>query len=170
MRKDIKKLTLASIFACLSVVLIMLGNVIELFDLTVCAFCAMLVYVSMIEIKGRFPLLIYLTTSVLSLIIMPLSTATLYYCAFFGYYPILRQKLKKAGKFLGKIVSYAIFNIAMILLFLAFKAVFALHNEPPVMYAVLLITANIFFLCFDYALDVFAFIYIKKVRPKLNLK
>ncbi len=170
MKKDIRNITLASIFAALSVAMIVLGSFIEMLDLTVAAFCALTVYISMIEIKGKFPFLIYLSTSILSLVITPLSTAVLYYIAFFGYYPIIRQKLKKAGKLVAKAICFLIFNITMILLFLLFKKIFALQNEPAFMYAILLLTANLFYLCFDYALDVFAFIYIKKVRPKLKLK
>ncbi len=170
MRKEIRNIALASIFSALSVALIIMGGIIELLDLTVSAFCALTVYISMIEIKGKYPFLIYLCTSVLSLIFMPLATSTLYYVAFFGYYPIIRHRLKKAGKLFSKLICLATYNVTMILLYILFKAVFALQNEPATMYIILLITANIFYLCFDYAMDVFAFIYLKKIRTKLGFK
>lgn len=169
MKTKIRKITLSSIFAGLSTALIVLGSVMEIFDLTTAAFCSLLIYISMIEIKGKYPFLIYLTTCVLSLIISPMTTATLYYVAFFGYYPIIRHKLKRLKKTLSKLICFGVFNASMLLLFCFFKAVFSYQNEPIFMYVVLLVTANIFFFCFDYALDVFAFIYIKKIRPKLNL-
>lgn len=168
MSKEIKKITLSSIFSGLTVALIIVGSLFELLDLTCAAFGALTVYISMLEIKGKYPFLIYLTASVLSLILIPLSTATLYYVAFFGYYPILRYRLRKLKKVFSKLICFGLFNFTMILLYLLFKAAFALQNEPYVMYLVLLITANVFFLCFDFALDVFAYIYIKKIRPKLK--
>ena len=170
MGKEIKKISLASVFTALSVAMIIAGSAFELLDLTVSALCSVTVYISMIEIKGKYPMLIYVTVSVLSLIFVPISTSSLYYIAFFGYYPIMRHKLKKIGKTVSSLLCLLIFNITMILLFLLFKAIFDLQNEPTVMYLVLLITSNVFYLCFDYALNVFAFIYIKKIRPKLGLK
>lgn len=170
MRKEIKKISLASLFSALSAALIILGGTMDMLDLTVAAVGSMLVYISMIEIKGKYPFLIYITTSVLSFIFVPMTTSALYYVAFFGYFPIIRYRIKKLGKVISKIICIGIFNVSMILLFLLFKAVFAMQNEPMYMYVILLVTSNIFYLCFDYALDVFAFIYITKIRKKLNLK
>ncbi len=168
MRKDIKKIALSAIFSALIVVLILMGTFIELLDITVAAVCALTIYIVQIETKEKYPILVYITSSVLSLIFTPLSTATLYFVGFFGYYPILKQKLIKLKKQIRKLISILVFNVAMIALMLLFKAVFALQNEPPLMYALLLVTSNVFFICFDYLLDVFTFIYIKKLRDKIK--
>ncbi|MBO4950931.1 MAG: hypothetical protein J6E38_07955 [Clostridia bacterium] len=168
MRKDIKKIALSAIFSALIVVLILMGTFIELLDITVAAVCALTIYIVQIETKEKYPILVYITSSVLSLIFTPLSTATLYFVGFFGYYPILKQKLIKFKKQIRKLISILVFNVAMISLMLLFKAVFALQNEPAVMYVLLLITSNVFFFCFDYLLDVFTFIYIKKLRDKIK--
>lgn len=168
MRKDIKKIALSAIFSALIVVFILIGTFIELLDITVAAVCALTIYIVQIETKEKYPILVYITSSVLSLIFTPLSTATLYFVGFFGYYPILKQKLIKFKKQIRKLISILVFNVAMIALMLLFKAVFALQNEPPLMYALLLVTSNVFFICFDYLLDVFAFIYIKKLRDKIK--
>lgn len=168
MRKDIKKIALSAIFSALIVVLILMGTFIELLDITVAAVCALTIYIVQIETKEKYPILVYITSSVLSLIFTPLSTATLYFVGFFGYYPILKQKLIKFKKQIRKLISILVFNVAMISLMLLFNAVFALQNEPAVMYVLLLITSNVFFFCFDYLLDVFTFIYIKKLRDKIK--
>lgn len=168
MRKDIKKIALSAIFSALIVVLILMGTFIELLDITVAAVCALTIYIVQIETKEKYPILVYITSSVLSLIFPPLSTATLYFVGFFGYYPILKQKLIKFKKQIRKLISILVFNVAMISLMLLFKAVFTLQNEPPLMYALLLVTSNVFFICFDYLLDVFTFIYIKKLRDKIK--
>lgn len=170
MKKEIRNISLASIFSALSVALIIAGTSFELLDLSVAALCSITVYISMIEIRGKYPLLIYATVSVLSLIFMPMSTASLYYITFFGYYPIIRHKIKQKYKAISVLICLLIFDITMVLTLLLFKTVFSLQNEPAFMYIILLITANIFFLCFDYALNIFAFIYIKKIRTRLGLK
>lgn len=168
MKKEIKKISLSAIFSALIVVMILLGTFIDVLDITVAAICSLIVYIIQLETKGKYPFLVYLTASVLSLIFAPLSTATLYFIGFFGYYPIVKLLLIKRNKKIRKLICTAVFNLAMIILFLLFKAVFALQNEPPAMYIALLVTVNVFFLCFDYLHDVFAFIYFKKLRNKIK--
>lgn len=168
MKKDIKKIALSAVFSALIVVLILIGTFVELLDITVAAVCALAIHIVLIETKSKYPFLVYLTSSALSLILTPLSTATLYFVGFFGYYPILKQKLKNHKKIIRKLICALIFNAVMILLMLLFKTVFALQNEPPMMYMLLLITSNVFFFCFDYLLDVFTFIYFKKLRDKIK--
>lgn len=168
LKKEIKKITVSSIFSALIVVLIMLGTFLEILDITVAAVCSLVVFIVLIEEGGKYPLLVYLVSSVLCLIFVSQSSATLYFVAFFGYYPILKLKLKKLSKVLRKTVCIVLFNIATLLLFLIFKAIFAMQNEPAVMYILLIILSNVFFLCFDRLLDVFAFIYFKKLRNKIK--
>lgn len=169
MKKEIKLITLSSLFSALIVVLILIGSFIELLDITVAAVCALAVYVIIIEAGGKYPFLVYITSSVLTLIFMPLSTSTLYFIGFFGYYPIVKRKLAKLKKHLRKFICAIIFNTSMITLMLLFKAVFALQNEPVYMYVLLLITSNVFFFSFDFLLDVFTIIYIKKLRNKIKI-
>ncbi len=168
MKREIQKISISAIFSALIVVMILIGTFIEVLDITVAAVCSLIIYIVQIEAKGKYPMLVFLTSSVLSLIFTPLSTATLYFIGFFGYYPIIKKLFSKLGKGIRKIICIIIFNAAMIFMMLLFKTVFALQNEPFAMYAALLITLNIFFLCFDYLLDVFIFIYLKKIRSKIR--
>ncbi len=168
MKSEIKKISLSSLLSALITVLIMLGYFIEMLDFTVAAVCSLIIYVSDIEIRGKYPFLVYITSCLLTLIFIPLSSASLYFIAFFGYYPIIKKRIGIKKKKLRKLICAALFNISMLITMLVFKAVFALQNEPAIMYVLLLITLNIFFFCFDYLLDVFIFIYIKKIRPKIK--
>ena len=143
MKRDIHKITLSAINSALIVVIILLGTFIELLDITTAALCSLLVFAVMIEAKGKYPILVYLTSSTLLLIFVPLSSATLYFIGFFGYYPIIRNALVKKKKTIRKIICLVIFNVAMSILMLLFKAVFALQNEPLAMYALLIATCNI---------------------------
>lgn len=170
LKKDIKRITLSSIFSALIVVLILLGSFIDVLDITVAAICTLAIYIIQIEIGGKYPFLVYITSSILCLIFVPMTTATLYYVAFFGYYPVFKKKLAKLPKLLKKILCLVVFNGIMILLMLLFKTVFSLQNEPIELYVVLLISINIFFICFDHVLDLFYYIYMKKLRSFINLK
>lgn len=168
--KEIRKISLASILSALSTVLIVAGSFFEILDMTCAALACLIVYITDIEIKGKYPFLVYITTSILSLIFVPLTSATLYYIAFFGYYPIIRKAFSKFKKLYRKLFCLGVFNVAMAVILLMFKAVFAMQNEPYWMYLLLLATLNIFFLSFDYVMDFFIIIYLRKIRPKLNFK
>lgn len=168
MKNDIRKTALSSLLSALIVVFILLGTFIEMLDITVAAICALIIHIVQIEVKGKYPFLVYITSSILSLIFTPLSTATLYFIGYFGYYPIIKLKMIKFKKWHRKLICALIFNASMCLLMLLFKTVFALQNEPWQIYVALLVTLNIFFMCFDYLLDVFIFIYFKKIRPKIK--
>lgn len=169
LKKKIAKISLASVFSALSVVFILLGSILEVLDLTVAALCALIIHISIFEIKDKYPLLIYFSSSVLSIILCPFTSAMLYYVFFFGYYPILKVKLKRLGKFNAKIICTVIFNAVFILLMLLFKTVFALQNEPFFMYIILLAVYNVFFICFDRCIDVLLYVYVKRIRPKLPI-
>ena len=163
-------MTVSSIFSALIVVFIMLGSFIDILDITIAAICTLAVYIIQLEVGGKYPLLVYITSAILCIIFVPMTTTTLYYISFFGYYPILKKALSKFPKLLRKIICVIIFNVIMILLMLLFKTIFALQNEPIAIYIVLLITINVFYICFDYLLDVFHIIYIKKLKKLINLK
>ena len=168
MKNDIKKITLSSIISALIVVLIAIGSLIDLLDITVAAVCTLAVFVIQFEIGTKYSFLVYLTSSVLSLILLPLTTSSLYYICFFGYYPLLKRYTRRFGKRLSKVSCALLFNIVMIILMLIFKAVFALQNEPWPIYAALLVTINVFFFCFDRLMDVFPILYLRKIRNKIN--
>ena len=168
MKNNIRKTALSSLLSALVVVLIVLGTFVDILDITVAAVCTLIIHIAQIEVKGKYPILVYITSSVLALVFTPLSTATIYFIGFFGYYPIIKQKMSKMKRITRKLICFAIFNVVMCLMMLLFKTVFALQNEPVEIYLALLVTLNVFFLCFDYLLDVFVFIYVKKIRNKIK--
>ena len=170
MSKEIRKISLSSILSALSTVLIAAGAFFEILDMTSAALACLIVYITDIEVKGKYPFLVYVTTCILSLIFVPLTTSTLYYISFFGYYPIIRKAFSKLKKLYCKLLCFGVFNIAMTATLLLSKTVFAMQNEPYWIYILLIAALNVFFLCFDYVLDVFVIIYIRKIRPQLNFR
>ena len=97
-KKEIKKISLSAIFSALIVVTLQLGTFIEVLDITVAAICSLLIFTVQLEAKGKYPFLVFLTSSALALIFTPLSSATLYYIGFFGYYPIIKVLFEKCKK------------------------------------------------------------------------
>ena len=167
-KNEIKKIAVSAIFSALIVAMILFGTFAEVFDITVAAICTFGICIILFEAKFKYALLTYITSSILGFIFAPLSSALLYFVFFFGYYPIFKFSLRKLPKLLRKILGILLFNTAMVLLLLLFKAVFAMTGEPAYMYVLLIATLNVIFLCLDYLLDIFPIIYTRKLRNKIK--
>ena len=93
-KKATRRLAVSAVLAALGVVLLLLGSLVQVLDLSMAAIASLLAVFAVIEIGGKYPILIYLVTSVLSLLLLPVKTAALIYFVFAGYYPILKAVLE----------------------------------------------------------------------------
>jgi hypothetical protein len=165
LKQNIKRTAYCAIFSALCVTLITVGTLLEIFDITVAAVCSFITYISLIEFGTKSSILVFFTSCDLSFIVIPsVSTAFLYYTLFFGYYPILKKYLSKLNKYLATAISTLLFTLIMILLVTLFRKLFGLLNEPLSIYITLILVSDFFFIVYDYAINIFAFLYIKKFR------
>lgn len=93
--KQVKHLTISAMLSALGVIILGLGSVIEVLDISVAVIASLLVVYAVIEIGGAYPWLIWVVTSVISLLLLPLKTPALFYAMLTGYYPILKQKIER---------------------------------------------------------------------------
>ena len=73
----------------LGTAIMLLGTVIEVFDLTVCAFASMLVVFIYLEIGSYYPWLVWICTSLATLLISPGTLVWAEYLLVFGIYPLI---------------------------------------------------------------------------------
>ena len=73
-RKQTKYLTVSAMLAALGVVLLSLGAMVEVLDISVAVLASLLTVYAVIEMGGAYPWLIWLVTSVLSLLLLPQKT------------------------------------------------------------------------------------------------
>lgn len=92
---QVKHLTVSAMLCALGVVVLGLGSIIEVLDLTFAMFASLLTVYAVIEIGGAYPWLIWIVTSVIALLLLPLKTPVLFYALLSGYYPILKQKIER---------------------------------------------------------------------------
>ena len=85
-----RRLAISAILAAIGVVLLYIGALIEVLDLTVVVFASFVCVLAVIEMGGVWPWLIYATVSVLSLVLLPQKAPALLFLLFGGYYPILK--------------------------------------------------------------------------------
>lgn len=164
---EIKKLALASLLCALACVIITIGCIIDIADLIASVFASFAVAFSVIELKGKYPYLVYAVTATLSILLFPSSAATLYFTLFFGYYPILKPKFERLPPLAATVSKYSVFNAAIVLLYFIMKKMLLTDEVQTVaLTAALWITSNIFFTASDKILSLYTSVYLKHFRKK----
>lgn len=105
-----KKLTLSSMSAALSAVILMLSSFFEMMELTVGAIASMLVVFVLVEVKGAYPYLVWLVTSTISILLFPSKTIGVAYFLVFGIYPVLKVFFEKLPRGLAIIPKFLYFT------------------------------------------------------------
>lgn len=103
MRK-VKKIALSGILSALAVTLMAAGSLSEYLDAPSAVLASFAVAITVIEVGGYFPALVYLSVSALSLLLIPNKFGVVMFLCFFGYYPIVKLKMdtsRLSKRFMG---------------------------------------------------------------------
>lgn len=161
-------MTISAMFSGLGIVIMLLGTLIDTVSLSVAAIASMLVLISVIEMKGAYPYLIFAVTAVMSLLFFPVKDTAVYYTCFFGFYPIIKEKLEKLKTPIAYILKVLIFNISMTVIILVSLFLLSVDTEDGGKWMLLLVAVlgNVTFILYDFALTRLITIYLKRLRSK----
>lgn len=169
--KKTKALALCSVFSALGVVLMYIGALTEVLDLTAAALASMLTLIIYIEIGGIYPYMVYAVTSLLSLLLLPQKFAALIYLLIAGYYPMLKGHCERLPKrFLEWAAKLAVFNAALTLAILASRFILLASGLTKVYVISLFLLGNFTFIVFDIALSMLVRLYFLKYRKLLKIE
>ena len=172
--KQSSKTALGGIVAALSISLMFMVSAVPFFTYALPAAAAILLVPIVIEINKKWALGVYLSVSVLAVLILPNKEVAVIYAAFFGYYPIIKAIIEKyLPKILGLLVKIIIFNSTMFIsyyLMLKFMGIEIDEMEKLGVYAipVLLAMGSAAFILYDYALTKIISIYIYKWKSRFR--
>ena len=183
--QNTKKLTASALLASLGVALLFLGSFIETLDLTVACLASFFCLFAVIEIGGIYPWLIYATTGILAVILMPYSLGGWFYLLIFGYYPILKDKIERLPKLVSWLIKIALCNLALIFgtlvtfflffgntegktLIDAFMYVFGGEEIGEIFAVGVYLLANVTFIVYDFALTRLIIFYFAKLRKRIK--
>lgn len=156
--------------SALGVVLLYMGALIEVIDISMAVIASLLCVFAVIEYGGSAPWLVFAVTGVLSLLLSP-RTPSMMYVVFFGYYPILKEKLEARGKKISWIFKEVIFNVALVIMLVLLKTLFMATADIPIELVVIaVVLAELVFVLYDFALTRLISLYIFKIRSKLKIK
>ena len=174
----VRWLTLSAISAALGVVIMYIGSLIEVLDLSTVFLASILVVWLQIEAGKGWPWLVWLVTSALALLLLPSKFCALEYAFFGGLYPILKYYLQKLPPLIAKISKWLAFNLLFGLVIAFSFYVFSVPLElnlpfvgevkPVVFLAVLFALANIVFFIYDILLDRLIWMYSVRWRQKIK--
>ena len=167
--KGTRALTVSAVLCALGVILLAIGSLLQMLDLTMAAVASFLIIFAVIELGGKWPFLIYAVTGVLSVLLVPYKTAPLVYLCFAGYYPMLKALLEgHLPRLWAWVLKLIAFNAGLfVLLFLAFK-LFAAFEITSAWYYWLLPACSVVFVVYDIALTRMISAYVYKWRSRFR--
>lgn len=179
-----KRLTASALLCALGAVLLCLGRLFDgSLDLSMAALASLIVVWAAEELGGYYPWLIWLVTSLLSLMLMPYNTAAWEYLLFAGLYPMLRVLMERLPVILRVLLKQLLFNgvIALGVLVL-WQLLFPAAQSYPAALGIFLggegapwgyslavgITANLAFVLYDFVIGRFIKAYRIALRQKFK--
>ena len=100
-RKSTRRLVTCALLCALAVVILGMGMLVEIFDLTAAAGAALVLLPILLCYGSRYALLSYAVTAVLGILLMPQSLGAWMFAGVTGYYPLIKQRLDGLPKLLG---------------------------------------------------------------------
>jgi hypothetical protein len=173
-QKRSSQIALGGIFSALCLVLMFMTGLVPFATYALPALAGAMLVAVVIEIGSKMAVLAYIGVSILSVFVVPDREAAMMFLVFFGYYPILKEKMEsipsrmaeyalKLGLFNATIVAgYAVMTTLLGIPLLSDSA--AEFGKYAVL--VLLFFGNVVFLLYDYALTRYISVYVKWFKPR----
>lgn len=167
------KVALCGVVTALSLVLMLLTGAVSVGTYALPIFSGILLTVIVIEFNTKWALAVYFSVSVLSFFISGDKEAVLYFVLFFGFYPIIKSNIERAGsRLLQWIIKFALFNICIVASFYIGVYLLGVPVESFNIFGVnlpwiFLLIGNIAFPVYDKCVTVLVTKYVKDLRKKI---
>ena len=168
-RKKTKRLAFSAILCALGVLMLLLGAIIDVLDLSVTALASLLIVIAFLEFGSRWACLIYAATSLLALLLLPNKFPAFIYAVFAGYYPILKAYIERLPRIPAWSLKVILFNAALTLLLYLSVSVFHLPDTGAAFTVLTYLSCNALFLLFDIALTRLISLYLYRLRKQLGI-
>ncbi len=176
-RSGAKKIATGALLCALCVTLLFVGAVFEVLDMTVAALAALVILVADVEFGAKTAFSVYLSSSLLALILMPTLTSNIYFALVLGYFPIFKRFCdRKLGKrLLSLFPKLVLFNIGCGVIVFVFIKLFGFDVlaaefsgiPPKTLLGFIFAVLNVFFFLMDILVDNITLIYTKVLRKRI---
>lgn len=167
-KKATKRLTVCAILSALGVALSWLGSLVGVLDLCTPLIASLLLVPVVIEYGKGYPWGVWLSTAILSLLLLPNKSPAAVYLVF-GYYPILKAYLERLRPLTCRALKQLLFvAVDLVLVFGSNFIVGVEENMPPWYTAALVIGGYLVLNLTDLALTRLISAYIFKYRDRFS--
>lgn len=166
-----KKLALSAVLVALGTVFMVLGAVIEIMDLTVCALASLIVVFIYIEIGHPYTWLVWLATSLATALMFPGSLIWIEYLLVFGVYPLIKAYIERLPRPLWWPIKLAFINaIIWALFFIAewLLGVPFIEGETLPLKIAAYVLMNVAFVAYDLFITIMVRLYFEKIRNRIK--
>lgn len=167
--KNTKRIALSGILAAMSVAVIYVGTVSELFSYSGCLLSAFIILFLKIEFGTASAASVYGVVSVLSWLLLPDKSVAAIYTFVAGLYPLFKSYFDRiTNSFVRWACKLAAYNTVVAALYFAALAFFSPEIDAPWLIASVLLLANAVFVFSDLLADRLTLLYNVKFRPMLR--
>lgn len=161
-----KEITLSAILIALTIIILYLNLLLPISTISILTLASLLIPIALIRGSMKSAILVYISSSIIGLFLLPINIIILY-ILFFGIYGIVKYFIEKINNMPLEILFKIIFfNVILFISLFVFKAFIAIEiTKLPI--GVFLIMAQVVFLIFDYTLTLLITFYLEKIHQKI---
>ncbi len=163
-----KRIAFAATMAALCVIILLLGSVITVLDLSCAAAASLVIILCVIELGGYYPWLVWGVVSLISLLLLPDKFGALVFACFAGHYPILKQYIERTPKITQWIIKILLFNIILTGIIAASKFILGVPSSEVDFSLITYGVCNLTFILYDIALTRLISLYLFKLRKRFK--
>lgn len=170
--KNSKVIAYSGVATALSVVMLFLGSIFWVLGYTMPLVASLVMIILLDSISQKSALLTFVSTSIISFILLNDKECVLLYVLFFGYYPLIRDKINDIKpKFLSYLLKFITFNAAMVLTQVLCVYVFGIPFDDMLGkwgIVVFVLCLNLVFVVFDKLYTLLLKLYRIKLKKKVE--
>ncbi len=176
--KKTKILVLSAALVALSIVLMLLGSLVEVLDLVALFMASIGLVFAMIEFGRGWPWMIYAATAILSILLLPNKFTACEYAMVVGLLPMLKSYFERLPRVWELVLKYATFNLLFAGTVVVFYFLLGMPYEAITIFSVtipayivpvaLFVLGNICYICYDLLLTRLIIFYYAKLRDRIR--
>jgi hypothetical protein len=175
-KTDSYVIALGGILTALSIAVMFMGSMIPFATHAIPAIASLTVMFFVIELSKTVAFIVYLSISILSILLVSDREITFLFIFFFGHYPILKAVFENLSKKVAEyLLKFSAFNISVISAYFLMLKVFGFEaivkefaDYKTTFLLILLALGNVTFFVYDIALSRLITLYLRLIRPKLK--
>lgn len=167
-RKKTHALAFSGIASAACVLLLYFGSIIDVLDYSVSAFCGILITIVMIEFGNNAAIGVYVSSSVLALLLIPSKFSALLFVMFCGWYSLVKKILERLSPVVSWVLKECIFNAVLIGIYFVTLKVLLIEGVGTLTMVGVFVLSNFVFVVYDILLTRVTFIYLASWRKRLT--